>query len=148
MGTTELRRIVTWDDYDELCSHIAAQIGEDVPDVIVGLTRGGLIPAVRLSHMFNVKLYTLNISLRDGKCSSAGFDWRRLEKYRKILVVDDINDSGSTLQEVYKQGYGREIMKPKFAALLSKSSSKFECDYSGELINKDKDNEWIVFPWE
>jgi hypoxanthine phosphoribosyltransferase len=149
MGTSEpVRRVISWDEYDELCSHIAAQIGEDVPDVIVGLTRGGLIPAVRLSHMFNVKLYTLNISLRDGKCSSAGFDWRRLQKYRNILVVDDINDSGSTLHEVYNQCYGREIMKPKFTALLSKSSSKFECDYSGELINKDKDNEWIVFPWE
>jgi hypoxanthine phosphoribosyltransferase len=149
MGKNEpVRRVISWDEYDELCSHIAAQIGEDVPDVIVGLTRGGLIPAVRLSHMFNVKLYTLNISLRDGKCSSAGFDWRRLQKYRNILVVDDINDSGSTLHEVYNQCYGREIMKPKFATLLSKSSSKFECDYSGELINKDKDNEWIVFPWE
>ena len=123
MGTSELRRIITWDDYDEMCSHIAAQIGEDVPDVIVGLTRGGLIPAVRLSHMFNVKLYTLNISLRDGKCSSAGFDWRRLEKYRNILVVDDINDSGSTLQEVYKQCYSREIMKPKFAACLLYTST-------------------------
>jgi hypoxanthine phosphoribosyltransferase len=149
MGKNEpVRRVISWDEYDELCSHIAAQIGDNVPDVIVGLTRGGLVPAVRLSHIFNVKLYTLNISLRDGKCSSARFDWRRIEKYRNILIVDDINDSGNTLFEVSNQFYGREIRKPNFAALLSKSSSKFECDYSGELINKDKDNDWIVFPWE
>ena len=144
----ELRRIISWSEYDELVSSIASQLGDWEPDAIVGLTRGGLIPAVQFSHMFNVKLYTLNISLRDGKCSSAGFDWSRLEKYNNIVVVDDINDSGKTLQAVYEQCYYRELQKPTFATLLSKETSEFDADVSGELINKDKDNEWIVFPWE
>ena len=93
MVLRELRRVITWDEYNDLVSSIASEIGQDEPDAIVGLTRGGLVPAVQLSHMYNAKLYCLNISLRDGKCSSQGFDWRRLEKYRNILVVDDINDS-------------------------------------------------------
>tara|TARA_Y100001972_G_scaffold18851_1_gene21588 strand:+ start:528 stop:824 length:297 start_codon:yes stop_codon:yes gene_type:complete len=98
--------------------------------------------------MFNVKLYTLNISLRDGKASSQGFDWRRLKQYSNILIVDDINDSGATLWEVANQCYGREIQKPTFATLLSKNSSEFDISIAGEHINKDKDDEWIVFPWE
>ncbi len=36
------------------------------PDYVVGLTRGGLIPAVMISHYFNVPCETLKISLRDG----------------------------------------------------------------------------------
>jgi len=150
MGTSEpdLRRIISWSEYNDLVSSIASKIGQREIDCIVGLTRGGLIPAVQLSHMYNAKLYTLNISLRDGKCSSAGFDWRRLQPYRNILVVDDINDSGKTLQTVYEQCYGREIMKPTFATLLEKTSSAFTVDYAGEIINKDKENDWIVFPWE
>ena len=36
------------------------------PDYIVGLTRGGLIPATMLSHYMNVPMHTLNVSLRDG----------------------------------------------------------------------------------
>ena len=92
----ELRRIISWSDYDELVSSIASQLGDWEPDAIVGLTRGGLIPAVQFSHMFNVKLYTLNISLRDGKAPSAKFDWKQLEKYSRVLIIDDINDSGST----------------------------------------------------
>ena len=149
MVLRELRRVITWDEYNDLVSSIASEIGQDEPDAIVGLTRGGLVPAVRLSHMFNIPLYCLNISLRDGKCSQLKFDWNSLAQYSNILVVDDINDSGNTLLEVsYAHGHNQCTGNPKFAALLSKSSSKFECDYSGELINKDKDNEWIVFPWE
>ena len=98
--------------------------------------------------MYNAKLYCLNISLRDGKASSQGFDWRRLQKYSRILIVDDINDSGATLWEVANQCYGREIRKPKFATLLSKGSSEFDNLIAGEVINTKKENDWIVFPWE
>ena len=146
MGNEEpVRRVIEWDEYNELVSHIAAQIGDDVPDVVVGLTRGGLVPAVQLSHMFNVPLIPLNISLRDGKCANTTFDYKLIEDYQHPLVVDDINDSGSTLRKVL------EMIGPfpgSFAALLSKESSEFKCNYSGELINTHKDNEWIVFPWE
>ena len=142
-----VRRVISWDEYNELVSSIASQV-KGTPDAIVGLTRGGLVPAVSLSHMYNAKLYCLNISLRDGKASSQGFDWRQLRKYTNILIVDDINDSGATLWEVANQCYGREIQKPRFATLLSKDSSEFDNLIAGEHINKSKDNEWIVFPWE
>ena len=144
----ELRRIISWSDYDELVSSIASQLGDWEPDAIVGLTRGGLIPAVQFSHMFNVKLYTLNISLRDGKAPSAKFDWKQLEKYSRVLIIDDINDSGSTLREIHNQFYTRAYMNPKFATLLSKRSSVMEVDYAGEHINKSRENDWVVFPWE
>ena len=142
-----VRRVISWDEYNELVSSIASQV-KGTPDAIVGLTRGGLVPAVSLSHMYNAKLYCLNVSLRDGKASSQGFDWRQLRKYTNILIVDDINDSGATLWEVANQCYGREIRKPTFATLLSKGSSEFDNLISGEEINKDKEHEWLVFPWE
>jgi|TARA_R100000081_G_scaffold88724_1_gene60570 hypothetical protein len=144
----ELRRVLTWDDYNELVSSIASQMGDWEPQAIVGLTRGGLIPAVQFSHMFNVKLYTLNISLRDGKAPSTKFNWKQLEKYERILIVDDINDSGATLHEVHNQFYGNALHNPRFATLLSKRSSKMSVDYVGEHINTSKEDDWIIFPWE
>lgn len=146
--SAELRKIISWSDYDELVSSIASQLGDWEPDAIVGLTRGGLVPAVSLSHRYNAKLYCLNISLRDGKASSAGFDWRRLEKYENILIVDDINDSGATLWEVANQIYGRMISKPKFATLVSKETSEFDNLIFGDKINKTEEDDWVVFPWE
>ena len=146
--SAELRKIISWSDYDELVSSIASQLSDWEPDAIVGLTRGGLVPAVSLSHRYNAKLYCLNISLRDGKASSAGFDWRRLEKYKNILIVDDINDSGATLWEVANQIYGRMISKPKFATLVSKETSEFDNLIFGDKINKTEEDDWVVFPWE
>ncbi len=87
------------------------------PDYIVGITRGGLLPAVMISHYFDVKMYTVDVSLRDGDgdCESnlwlpeyaVGYvneDLRKengghitLESFKKnILLVDDINDTGAT----------------------------------------------------
>lgn len=95
------------------------------PDYIVGINRGGLIPAVMLSHYFNIPMKTLMVSLRDGgECVSdcgmaedalgypkqerfveinieevlevaSGF-LERSAPYKNILIVDDINDTGAT----------------------------------------------------
>ena len=80
--------------------------------------------------------------------SSTKFNWKQLEKYSRVLIIDDINDSGATLREVHNQFYTRAYMNPKFATLLSKRSSVMEVDYAGEHINTSKENDWIVFPWE
>jgi len=86
------------------------------PDYVVGITRGGLVPAVMISHYFDVRMETLKVSLRDGgetesNCWMAedAFGYvpsdQRGESgtetdpaYRKnILIVDDINDTGATI---------------------------------------------------
>ena len=81
------------------------------PDYVVGLTRGGLIPAVMISHYFGVPCETLKVSLRDGgECESNLWmaedaitpemietdSFPQYEHTRKnILIVDDINDTGA-----------------------------------------------------
>lgn len=96
------------------------------PDYIVGITRGGLIPAVMISQYLNVPMYTLSVSLRDGDGGesnlwmaedalgpnsrerfvedendvagilSAASDLLEAGTYKEILLVDDINDTGAT----------------------------------------------------
>ena len=160
MVLRELRRVISWDEYNELVSSIASQIGQNEPEAIVGLTRGGLVPAVQLSHMYNAKLYCLNISLRDGKCSSESFDWRRLEKYNRILVVDDINDTGATFDWI-KQDWESGCLPDsigwedvwhenvRFATMCEKTHTNFgNVDYVWEEIDTSEKDTWIVFPWE
>ena len=150
MGSKEpVRRVIEWDEFDELVSSIASQIpDEESPHAIVGLTRGGLVPAVRLSHMYNAKLFCLNISLRDGMVDDSEFDWDLLEDYSRVLIVDDINDSGKTFNTVLDKCYHNLIPGAKFCALLEKETSSFKTAYSGEVINKGQEKDWIVFPWE
>jgi adenine/guanine phosphoribosyltransferase-like PRPP-binding protein len=45
------------------------------PDYIVGLTRGGLIPAVMISHYLNVPMYSLGVSLRDNNMEPESNLW-------------------------------------------------------------------------
>ena len=45
------------------------------PDYIVGLTRGGLIPAVMISQYLNVPMFPLSVSLRDSETGPESNLW-------------------------------------------------------------------------
>ena len=168
---------------DNMIHDIIRQMNNDnwKPDYIVGLTRGGVIPAVKISQYLNVPMETLKVSLRDGgECETNC--WMAEDAYgyieastfprpagelnndpalrKKILIVDDINDTGATLQwikddwasgclpneiEVWNDIWGNNV---RFAALIDNDESPVEVSYIGESINKAEDPQWIEFPWE
>jgi hypoxanthine phosphoribosyltransferase len=79
---------------------------------------------------------------------------------KNILIVDDINDTGATLNWI-KQDWQSGCMPDdpvwsevwnnnvKFAVLVDNQSSEFKnIDYAGMKIDKSQDPRWIVFPWE
>lgn len=146
------------------------------PDYVVGITRGGLFPAVMLSHWFDVPCETLKVSLRDdGQCESNC--WMADDAYgyvtpigedasnsdpamrKNILIVDDINDSGETIAWIKQDWQGsclpdrsewQDIWhgNVRFAVLVNNLASKSYVDYQAEEVNKANDDVWIVFPWE
>jgi xanthine phosphoribosyltransferase len=105
-----------------------SKIGREVatgawrPDYIVGLTRGGLLPAVMLSHYLEIPMLSLDVSLRDGGgcVSNLGMaedafgaismqdrifsegERSSMEARKNILIVDDINDTGATFNWIMK----------------------------------------------
>jgi xanthine phosphoribosyltransferase len=151
------------------------------PDYIVGLTRGGLIPATMLSHYLEVPLQTLNVSLRDSELGPESNLWMAEEAFgyvpfdeqetlksrwdisrrKNILIVDDINDSGATLQWIkddwqsgclpnettaWNSVWNKSV---RFAVLVNNQASNFkDVDYVGKEINKLETPAWVVFPWE
>jgi len=139
--------VLTWNQtYDALLS-LANKIekSEFVPDVIVGVSSGGLIPARVLFDLLNVPVLA---------CADADLDKRkgraRLTKPvsaavsdRKLLVVDEVADTGNSLKSVKdyltKEG-AREV---KTAAIYTKRWSVFEPDYFEKRTSRQ-----IVFPWE
>ena len=133
------------------------------PNYIVGITRGGLLPAVMLSHYFNIPCKTLHVSLRDSSQASESNLWMSEDAYngKKILVVDDINDTGETINWIKKDW--ESSTKPdsdtwnnvwnntvKFATVFDNTSSKsiVKVDFHGEQIDKEVTNDWIQFPYE
>ena len=107
------------------------------PDVVVGLVRGGCVPANFVSQFYDISCFMINK------------DTKQLDftQYNNVLVIDDINDTGKALTETdfMLLGHRNNI---KYAALISNEGSSFNVDYCGKLINKIQDPCWIVFPWE
>lgn len=156
-----------WQDIEDMTSDIIQQIAVDgdgfKPDYVVGLTRGGLIPATMISHYFQVPMHTLEIKLRDHAVEPESNKWMAQDALdgKKILIIDDINDTGDTLAWLKQDwnnsgkiitGKNPEInweSNIRFATLVENEPSKFgDVDYVSKFINKIDHPQWIVFPWE
>ena len=118
---------VSWKWVDEKIEVLANKINNKEFKAITGIPRGGLIPAVMLSHKLGVKYVPFN-----------RFDSQVIYPDKDILVIDDISDSGDTLINIGDKGY-------KTATLCYRYSTKRIPEYYGEEIKNDM---WIVFPWE
>lgn len=153
---------------------ISRQIYNDEfrPNYIVGLTRGGLVPGVMLSHYLDIPFYALNKDETNCWMAEDAYGYVPAEysalthelKHdgslkKNILVIDDINDTGNTFLELKKDWTGSCRPKDprwetiwhnnvKFAALIENEGSQFATDYFGFHINKFENPEWCVFPWE
>jgi len=119
-----------------------------MPSIILGINRGGCIPGVYLSHRINTAHEVLDVRLRDHTTKP---NLSVLEKafafQKKILIIDDINDSGETFNYIIKN-FGNGDGRIKFAALIHNTPSKAKVDYLGYTIDKSKNPVWVVFPWE
>jgi|TARA_B110000263_G_scaffold245073_1_gene254079 hypoxanthine phosphoribosyltransferase len=112
------------------------------PDVIISLNRGGCVPGVYLSHLINVPHEVIDLKKTDKSQYL-----NSIEKYKNILIVDDINDTGKTLQ-LTKSLFSNSIAVIKYGVLVNNESSDFIVNYAAIDINKKVDDSWIVFPWE
>lgn len=169
----------TWKDCEHMIQVINNLMYEDNwrPDYIVGLTRGGLVPAVIMSNMTGIPMHALDVRFRDtdnqyygpeSNCwmaedafgiNDSGVTGKHLRK--NILILDDINDSGRTMQWIRDDWRGgclpsdpawdTEIFgqNVRFATLIDNGASEFgDVSYTALEINKAEEPCWIVYPWE
>lgn len=138
---------LSWDETDKLLASLAKKIKSSFkPDFVVGVARGGLVPAVRLSHMLGdkdlrvmqVKYYKDRKRL---KKPSLLFDIKAIKG--NVLVVDDVADTGNSLKFVLDHVKKKCKGDVKFATIACKPSSRAKPDFF--VFETEK---WIIFPWE
>ncbi|MEI0602769.1 phosphoribosyltransferase [Brachyspira alvinipulli] len=122
--------VVSWADIDDAVESLAKQIEESNIhyEVIYGLARGGLVPAVMLSHRLKIPM-VLNMEEV----------WRLKVKNKNSLIVDDISDTGETLRYFDDQKFDIATL------FVREHTSKIKPKYSYKNINHDN---WLLFPWE
>ena len=121
----------SWQDVERMCVSIVNQMYKDnwKPDYIVGITRGGNVPATIISNMTGIRCEALKVSLRDDDSESESNCWMAEDAFgyehfkilehnadisasagepivnlpisrKNILIVDDINDTGATFNQI------------------------------------------------
>jgi hypoxanthine phosphoribosyltransferase len=116
-------------------------------DSIIGVGRGGLIPATMLGYKLNKKVLEFGISTFNGSTrEDAHFIYQEpvIIPGNKYIIVDDICDSGNTFK-IFKNKYKDSGGKFEFVSLFAKDSSAQFVDHYGISISDDI---WVSFPWE
>ena len=119
-----------------------------IPEVILSINRGGCVPGVYLSHAIKTPHKVIDIQLRDSN-NKPNLDVLKysINRYKTILIIDDINDTGATFNFI-KKNIIDKTKEVRYAVLVDNTSSDFRVDYKGKVIDKSKTPSWIIFPWE
>jgi len=128
MKTKKPKHSLDWDDIDFYVNNIYNFIlgSKKEYELIAGVTRGGLIPAVMLSHKLDIPIIAIDPN-------------DILDTDIKTLVVDEIYDTGLTIKHLLSRNPAIDV-----AVIVSKDKHA-PVNYVGSHIDIE---DWIVFPWE
>ena len=136
---------------DRLIENIHSTIGK--PQHIIALAKGGYIPARIIAQHLDVKrIYSYGISFYDDKDRKMeipivyqNVDMSSIGKKDKILIVDDIVDTGFSLKWLHTSLEWQGYSKYESCALYLKPRSIIKPDVFAEIVDDDT---WVQFPWE
>lgn len=145
------REVLTWDLFGEAGRALAQQVADDGyrPDVVLAIARGGLLPAGAVSYALGSKnVFAMNVEFYTGVDQRLAMpvvlppvlDVVDIQG-ASVLVVDDVADTGRTLQLVldFCADHVREV---RTAVIYEKPQSLVRCEYVWRRTDR-----WIDFPW-
>lgn len=149
--TTHQVEVLTWDLFEQASRELAGQVLDSGfwPDLILSITRGGLIPTGMISYALDIKnLHIINVEFYTGVNERlplpvllppvpAAVDLSA----KKVLIIDDVADTGETLKSV-RDFCEAAVAETRVAVLYEKPHSVVKCDYVWR-----RTADWISFPW-
>jgi hypoxanthine phosphoribosyltransferase len=145
-----------WQDIETTCLDVAKQVRGQY-DVVVPITRGGLVPGTMIANMLGISnVIPISWQTRDGGNQDTKLlsDIVTNPNHKRILIVDDILDSGRCISEICQLIRAIDINKVITFAVLIKNIAytHHEDEMIGMIYanryDKRLDDRWVVFPWE
>jgi hypoxanthine phosphoribosyltransferase len=140
-----METILSLSDFNALCKQLAKKVSVEQFDKIIAIANGGIPVAEEVNKYLKLPISQIYISFYDGKQKRDKpiIDGSISSEYnQKLLIIDDLIDSGDTAIYLTKQLKERNI-KHRFACLYQKPHAKIKADY---FVKETSD--WIVFPRE
>lgn len=145
-------QLVKHEEAYELSYQLARQILNTgyKPDVVVAIARGGFPPARYICDFMNLNEL---VGLRIKHYAAGGLEHEKTDlknplnaqvKDQNILIIDDVNDTGETLQVAVKHLTELEPKNIKVGVLHEKTGSRFAADFVALFV---KEWRWITYPW-
>jgi len=120
---------------------------------ILGVSRGGLVPAVYISNKLNIPMLVTSYSSNEGNGDggSAEFEWldnksSPVQTNSNILIVDDICDTGNTLKEIVQHVRQRTSGIVNTAVLHYRNGACYVPDFYAKKIQPN--DPWVIYDWE
>lgn len=157
---------IDYNEVEKLVDTLSQNIKSNFePEVIIAISGGGLIPARLLRNYLNVPILSINLKLykdvgvaADNVTLMQGLDELSSDfiKDKNVLIVDEIHDSGKTMNEAYNMilKYVRDSKSLSASVLHYKDIDNKDYDifdlpadaqfFYAELAHPD---EWIIYPW-
>jgi len=148
---------IDWNYVEKACKELAGMVRKEKVEVIVAITKGGLPIATLLASKYldNPPIITVQLKETAHGSQKANYQAKRVDlisplnsypiSNKRVLIVDDVSDSGSTLSEAVKITKKLNPAKIITATLFYKPRTKLIPDY---YTKKFADDIWIVHPWE
>lgn len=141
----------SYSDFEHDLKSMLDEINSDgaAYDYVVGIVRGGSIPAACISYHLGIPLKMVSWSTyhKDQMKESALDIAEDIIDGKKVLVVDDILDSGRTLSELMED-WGVDRRKFDLAVMVWNIGQEILPDFYGRKIDRASNEEWITFWWE
>jgi len=145
------REVMLWDELGAGARELARAVADDGyrPDLILAIARGGLLVCGALGYALGVKnTFTMNVEFYTGVDERLELpmilppvpDLVDFADF-KVLIADDVADTGATLQLVKEFCEGK-VAEVRCAVLYEKSRSAVKCEYVWRRTDR-----WITFPW-
>lgn len=138
---------LSWERYASLARQLVEQAAGFEPQIVIGIARAGLIPATSLACALRSELYPVRVSRRVG--DEVRYDhpvWRvdvpGTVANQRVLVVDEIADTGETLQLVATRALECGAARVRTACLVAHSWANPRPDFCALVSDA-----FVIFPW-
>ena len=142
-------KIITWERYQQSIDNIIEFFKNKNIEKVVGIYKGGLVPAVQVANALKVPLDIVAFQHYDGNDENAQYVLNT-GPAKNVLIIDDIIDTGKTIEKVL------DIVKADnlYVASLIVKSKGFEVLRRLTSLDRyyipyyEPSDKWIIFPWE